>query len=226
MTYTGETLSTGLRVATAAAVAALLATSGLSAQDDGAPGPTANSLSLDVGGGVVTPISALDEITDAGGSAGAGIAWHISPRIGLQGAVDYQTLSGGEDEAGNLAPDMTLLHATGGIEVRFFDPDGENPWNGTLNVGAGISNMEAAENLDTGAASPITFDQTYLSFRGSTKLGYQATSSVNVFLEPKIYLVATDREDTAVFSTAFTGVRDFDTAWLIPVHAGVRITLR
>lgn len=221
-----EQLVTGLRVLTAVAVAAFLVTSGVSAQGAEGWGPGANTFSLDVGGGLVTGLSDLDEITDAGGSVGGGIAWHFTPRVGLQGAVDYQTLSGGEDEAGNLAPDMTLLHATGGLEVRFFDPDGDTRWNGTLDLGAGVSNLETDDRLDTGAPSPVTFDQTYLSFRGSTKLGYQATPSVNVYLEPKIYLVAADREDTAVFSTVFTGIRDFDTAWVLPVHAGVRITLR
>lgn len=235
-----ETLSAAARVVTAAAVAALLATSGLSAQDDAAPGPAPGTISFDLGGGVGIAAGQFEEIVDGGGSAGGGVSYHVSRVLALRGGADVQFFEKGTDDAGVTFSDVRVIHFGGGIEINFLPAErranAANPWTGNIAVGAGASNIRADEF--TAGGLTLEFDQTYFSAHGMAKLGYQATPTVNVFLEPKVYLVAADETETAVFNQISEAVspppagadplnvQPFDTAWMLPIHLGVRISLR
>lgn len=199
------------------------APAGLTAQETG---PEAGTVSLDAKGGVGIPVDSdgLDAILKTGASFGGGVSVHVTRAVALTADVTYQIMEGDVDAAGIPFPDMDILHATGGVEVHFLDP--ETRWTGAVSVGAGISNLDTSEALTGGAPSPLDVSVTNLSFRGGAQLGYQASSMVDVFLEPGVYLIALDREDTRVFSDASVELDEpFDVGWIIPIEAGLRVKL-
>lgn len=230
---THVTPASASKAALRAALPALLAAgltlapaTGAEAQD--AAAPTAGTVSFDVRGGVALPAGeqSLGAVTKTGASFGGGVSIHLTPSVALAGGVDYQLLSGELDSGGTLFPDMTLLHATGGLEFHFLEP--ETPWTGSLFVGAGISNMQTADELDgpTTQPVPVAVDLTGLSFRGAVKMGYRPAPGVTLYLEPGAYLMTLDRQHTVDFAAASADVPGaFDVGWVIPVQAGVSFQL-
>lgn len=209
----------------------LLAPVALDAQDDDPLGPSTGSVSVTARGGVGIPVDAhqLNAITRTGGSVGGGVSFHVSPVLALTADVDYQLLQG-KDEVLSTGtrvpfPDMDVLHATGGLEVHFTSP--ETRWTGVLSFGGGISNLNMAEATDDGSPPPGNLsdvDLTGASFRAGAELGYRATDAATVFVEPGVYLLAVDREETRKISDNAPHLNDpFDVAWIIPLQAGVRI---
>lgn len=56
-------------------------------------------------------------------------------------------------------------------------------------------------------------------------MGYQVSPRFAIFAGTRPYLGLTDRETTKFFHEAVSSVdeRGFETAWDLPIHAGVRI---
>lgn len=204
------------------AAALLLAPIALEAQDD--TGPEAGTVSVDARGGLAIPIADLDEIAQTGASFGGGVAIHLTRQVALRADAEYQILSGDRTPPPEnlLFADMNSLIATGGIEIHFLDPG--TRWTGALSLGAGISTFDTDDTTDEGTAAPVSLDDlTNLAFRSGTKLGYQVTDRLDIYLEPAVYLTVFDREDTQLFDAASGNVSAFDVGWTIPVQAGARL---
>lgn len=69
------------------------------------------------------------------------------------------------------------------------------------------------------------FSETYFTANGGLRVGYDIGENLNVFVDGQAYLMFTDEEDTAVFEAFDPGIDAFDTAWTIPVTAGLRIRI-
>lgn len=222
-TSSGPRVVFGLAAGAALAVAAVLTVPVLLlAQEDDAP-----VFSVDASGGLAVPAADLDDFTDPGGSVGAGVAVHLGRHVALHAGVDYQRLGGATDTRGTTFPDIDVLHALGGLEFLFTEEDRRDTrWTASLGAGAGISSMVSDETLDGGGPAPVILDARYVSFEGSAKLGYQATSAVNVFFEPRTVVIVSDRADSQVFASLSPDVTPWDVMWVVPLHLGARISLR
>jgi hypothetical protein len=206
-----------------AAAALLFGPAALQAQD-GDVGPSAGTVSVDVRGGVAIPVAEMDALAQTGASFGGGVALHLSRRVALRADGEYQLLTGARTSDGVLFADMNSLNVTGGLEVHFLDP--KTRWTGTLSLGAGISTLETEATTDDGTAAPVDADLTHLALRGGSKLGYQVSDRVDIYLEPAVYLATFDRDETRPFAAVTGDVTPFDVGWTIPLQAGVRFHLR
>lgn len=223
------------------AVAAALALAGgllsvapgpVSGQADPAVGPQPGSFGFDARAGVALPAGGLTAAVDPGASLGGDLSHFLGRHFGLWAGADLQFLSGATDDAGNSFPDMRMLHAGIGGELNLFggydlrdDPD-PTPFVTTLRLGIGLTDFSTEEALDGGAPSPVAFDPTELSLRGGLTAGWQATPRVKVYLGSTAYLALTDRAETQAYASLSPEVDTFDTAWVVPVQAGVRLTTR
>lgn len=214
---------TGAILPALAAAALLFGPAALDAQDADL-GPAAGALSVDARGGVAIPVAEMDAVAQTGASFGGGVALHLSRRVALRADAEYQLLTGARTSDGVLFADMSSLNLTGGLEVHFIDP--ATRWTGTLAFGAGISTLDTEGTTDDGTAAPVDADLTNLAFRGGSQLGYQVSDRLGVYLEPAVYLVAFDRDETRPFGTATDDVSAFDVTWTIPLQAGVRVHLQ
>lgn len=208
-----------------AAAALLFAPLALEAQDDDlAPG--AGTLSVSARGGLGIPVdaSSFDGFTRTGGSFGADLSLLLSRSLAITASGDVQLLEDDTDRAGVRWADMRLVHVTGGPEFHFTSP--ETRWTGTLFVGAGITKIDQSGTLDDGTSAPASLENTGLTFRAATKLGYRAAEGVTLFLEPGVYLATLDRASTSELAAVSGAIGAFDTGWTIPLQAGVRFDLR
>lgn len=213
-------------VLAAFAAAALVAgPAALQAQDDDG-GPSAGTISVDPRAGLAIPLADLDEITQTGASFGGGVALHLSRRVALRADGEFQFLTGARTPPPEnlLFADMTSLNLTGGLEVHLFEPG--TRWTGSVSLGAGISTLDTEDTTDDGGPAPVTSDLTNLAFRGGMKLGHRVGERIDLYLEPAVYLVALERDETRAFAATSDHVRPFDVAWTIPLQLGVRFHLR
>lgn len=240
MSETLRRRGTARRVALAAVVAcatgalALPAAAAAAQQESADPdvGAQPGSFGFEGRAGVALPAGELTGAVDPGATLGAGVSYFLDRHFGVWGGVDVQFLSGATDDVGNTFPDMRMVHAGVGGELNLFggydvrdDPD-PTPVTATFRLGLGVSDLDTEDTLDGGAPAPLVFEHTYLSFQGGATAGYQVTPRVNVFVGSTAHLILTDLEDTRALAGRSPDVDVFDTAWSVPVHAGVRFTLR
>jgi hypothetical protein len=158
-------------------------------------GQATGKVSVEGRGGVAFPVGDMLDITDIGGTFGV-----------------------------LLSPPMDLLFFGGSIEVNFNAPKYQNlPFTFTANVGAGMMQMDVDETYDLGHPA-AGFDKSYPAFQGGAKIGYQIKDWINVFVNGTAYFILMDSNDTLVFVNPDAGVTNFNTGWVIPVTAGVRLT--
>ena len=187
--------------------------------------PATGKISVDLRGGVAIPVGDMAKITDVGGLAGASLLWNFTPNWALRADFDYMKLDDGTDDFGVvLSPPMDLMFFGGSFEVNFNGPRLQShPITFMLNVGAGAMNMKVDDTFDAGHPANV-FDHTYLAFQGGMKIGYQLKPWINIFVNGTAYFMIMDSNDTLVFVDPDAGVTNFDTGWVIPVTAGVRLT--
>lgn len=178
-------------------------------------------LAVDARGGIAVPASDLAELEDVGASFGVGLSYRLTPRIALRLDGDADILSGTDDEvSGSSAPDMNIYHYGAGLGLAILDPS-RSRWALDVNVGAGGSTFD----VDTFSAggSTVDFSETYVTTYGGLTIGYDVSPNVSVFTRGQAYLALTDEEDTAVFSQISSEIDagGFDTAWTIPITAGI-----
>lgn len=181
--------------------------------------PAMGKVSVDLRGGVAIPAGNMATITDVGGLAGASAMWNFHPNWAIRADFDYIKLDEGEDSFGVLlSPPQDLMFFGGSFEVNFNGPRYQDmPFTFMLNAGAGIMQMKVDDTFD--ASHPANgFDQSYLTFQGGAKIGYQITQWINVFVNGTAYFMLIDSADTGVFGF------NFDNGWVIPVTAGVRLS--
>lgn len=209
-------------VALSLATALLLLLPAVSAAQD--PGSTEGSVAFELRGGGSVPggETGLAVITEPGPVFGGGISIPLGRHLAVTGDVDYQLLQGDREDAGVALPDMDVLSATGGLEIHFREPG--NPWRGILSLGAGVSSLRTAELLDDGTQAPVVLDASAFTARGGLKLGFQATPSISLYLEPGVYLFVLERDLTEPFVIVAPGLEEpFEFAWTIPLQAAIRI---
>jgi hypothetical protein len=182
--------------------------------------PATGKISVDLRGGVAIPAGNMATITSVGGLAGASAMWNFHPNWAIRADFDYMQLDDGTDSNGVvLSPPQDLMFLGGSFEVNFNGPRLQTmPFTFMLNLGAGVMNMKVDDTFDPG--NPANgFDQTYLTFQGGAKIGYQLKPWLNLFVNGTAYFMVMDANDTLVFLNP-----SFDTGWIIPVTAGVRLT--
>jgi hypothetical protein len=181
--------------------------------------PATGKVSVDLRGGVAIPAGNMATITDVGGLAGASALWNFDPNWAIRADFDYIKLDNGYNSLGVLiSPPQDLMFLGGSFEVNFSGPKFQSyPLTFMLNAGAGVMKMKVDDTFDPG--SPANgFDNTYLTFQGGAKIGYQIQRWINVFVNGTAYFMIIDSADTGVFGF------NFDNGWVIPITAGVRLT--
>ncbi len=188
-------------------------------------GQATGKLSFDARAGVAIPAGEMEKITDIGGIAGASLAWNFSPNWAIRADFDYIKLDDGTDEFGVvLSPPMDLMFFGGAIEVNFDAPKFQDlPFTTMVSVGAGMMSMKVDDTFDPGHPANA-FDHSYLTLQGNLKLGYQLRPWINIFINGTAYFMIMDSNDSLVFVDPDAGVEPFDTGWVIPLTAGVRLT--
>jgi hypothetical protein len=200
------------------AIALLIAAPAANAQEAG-------QISLEGHAGVGIPAGQMWDLTDPSGSFGGTLAWHFHPNWALRGDFDAILLNDGKDEFDViLSPPMDLIYFGGGFEVNFGRPIWQDvPFTFSVNVGAGVMSMNVDETFDAGHPA-AAFDERYFTLNGGARLGYQVSNRLNIFAQGQSYLIIADENDTQVFMDPVAGIEPFDTAWVVPVTAGVRLT--
>jgi len=192
----------------------------------------AGKWTVDARGGIAVPASDLSDLENVGGNAAVGVAYWVHPRIALRvdGSVDLLSGKDSSDQGVLVAqvPDMTLWHYVGGLEFRLTPPEATR-WDVTVNLEAGATTMDTDDDpiFTTGPGGGPDFTQTYFSGNGGLRAGYWVTPRVNVFVSGQAHLIATDEQDTRVFS-AFSSDVDpsgFSSGWTFPVQAGVKVSI-
>lgn len=187
--------------------------------EPGTAQPATGKVSVDLRGGVAIPAGNMNNISDLGGLAGASAMWNFDPNWAIRADFDYILLNEDRDSFGNLiSPPIDLMFFGGSFEVNFNGPKYQTmPLTFMLNLGAGAMKMKVDDTFD--ASHPANgFDNTYLTFQGGAKVGYQVQPWINIFVNGSVYFMLIDSADTGVFGY------NFDNGWVIPITAGVRLT--
>lgn len=200
----------------AAAVAAMLVLAG-------AGEARAQDFGMDAGAGVSFPMGNLADVWDPGATFGLGLVAHVSPKVALRADGDLAFQPGRDVGAGRVAPDLTEFRYTGGIEVRFTDPEVAD-WYTVLGLGLGAATMDTdAFRLPGGQT--VDFNNTYLTTYGAVRIVYRVNPHVAFSLRGRLYLTAMDRADTRVFESLGAGqVEGLEDEWTLPVQLRTEIT--
>jgi hypothetical protein len=174
-------------------------------------------------GGIGIPTGDLADIADVGPTFGLKLAYRVHPRVALRVDGDVEILGGADLNSGAQAPDLTLWHYNGGVEVEVLEP-GRSPWSLAVNAGAGATTFDSDQFA--GVSGGNDFSETYFSLNGGLEIGYDVQSNVRVYVAGQAYVIFADEQDTAAFAALSPEVNAFDTVLSIPVTAGVSIALR
>lgn len=197
------------------------------------PDDGGSEFEVDARGGISLPVSDLGDVADPGASFGLGATYWVHERIGVRVNGDAGLLTGLDaDETGSgfESPDLDLYRYTGGVVARLTPR--ETRWDVTANLGAGGATYSSDDFAAGTLVNPVTgeavqdFSSTYFSTTGGLKIGYDVTERVAVFAGGQAYLDFADEEDTAIFGEVAPQEVEpggFDTAWTIPLQAGVKI---
>lgn len=196
-------------------------------------------------GGIGLGLGDVGFITDLGPTFGADIGYWLHDRVAVTIGGDATLLSGADRDVSDDAvedgtqvfidvPDMDLYHYTLGLELLVTPRD--NPLEVTFGGGIGattistdafpesfVSGLTEAERR--GLDANREFSSTELTVDGRLQVGYDVSNRINVFAGTRAYLAFTDRPNTKFFHEAVQEAdeRGFDTAWDLPIHAGVKI---
>lgn len=218
------------KTTTALALAALLAW--LPAQADAQEG----DVYVEGRGGIGLGLGDVSELTEPGPTFGVEIGYWLEDRLALTVGGDASFLPG-EDQAPAQGiaidvPDMRYYHYTAGLQIAVTPR--ENPLSVRFGGGVGATTLQSDAfpasflgGLPMGVEAPEDgeFDETRLSFQGTLSLGYDVSPRFGVFAGTRPYLTLIDRQETEFFHEAVsaTDERGFETAWDLPLHAGVRV---
>lgn len=199
----------------AAATAALLAGGQLAAQETG-------RWIVDANGGVSLPAGDLEDVYDVGGRVGIGIGYLVAPRVAIRVDGDVDFLTGSDDAPG--APNLRLWHYGAGVSVNLLDPD-RTRWTLLVDAGAGATTMDSDDFPAEAVGQEDSFTETYFQLNGGLQVGYLVTERVNLFAGGRANVAFTDEEDTALLTQFLGTAEGFDTAWTIPIVAGIEIRI-
>lgn len=193
--------------------------------------------SFDGRGGIAIPVGDLADVSEAGVTVGAGLAYFLNPRFALR--IDGNaSFLGGKDQTGadaaSAAPDLRFFDFAGGFEVHLTDPSTSRA-RFTIGANAGGVALDGDEftvdNFDGTTSTPspgfsttTAFEDTYFTVAGSVRLGLKASRLVDVFVGGDIKYLFLDEDDTAAIAH-FYGTSAFDSGLLIPIQGGIRINV-
>lgn len=216
---------------TAIALAALLAW--LPAQADAQEG----DYFIEGRGGIGLGLGDVSELTEPGPTFGVGLGYWIQDRLALTVGGDASFLPG-EDRAPDEGiaidvPDIRMYHYTAGLQIAVTPR--ESPFSVRFGGGVGATTIQTDEfpqsflaGLPLGVEAPEDgeFSETQLTFQGNLSVGYRASPRFGIFAGTRPYLALTDRDETEFFHQAVSAAdeRGFNTAWDLPIHAGVNVT--
>jgi hypothetical protein len=190
-----------------------------------APGAAAQQrFSVESQGGITLPASRLAHLTSAGPNVGLTLAYHVRPSLTLSLVGDVDFLNGERLESATRAPDMRLWHYGLGLEKQ-LRPAGVRRLAVAANLGAGATTF-ASDEFAAGSANPRDFKHTYFTTSGGLRVGYTVSGKVTTFVGGRAYWMNTDKEDTAALAALDPDrVKAFDSAWTVPVVAGINVKL-
>lgn len=187
-------------------------------------------------GGIGLGLGDVSELTEPGPTFGVDIGYWLADRLALTVGGDATLFQGEDaDPDGGVAidvPDMRMIHYTAGLQVRATPRD--NPFALRFGGGVGATTIDTDEfstaflaGLPLGVEPPEDgeFNTTALTFQGNLSVGYDVSPRFSIFAGTRPYVALTDREETQFFHEAVDAVdeRGFDTAWDLPIHAGVKV---
>lgn len=212
---------------------------GLPAQADGQQ----ERFFVEARGGIADGLGDVGFIGEYGPTFGASVGYWIHDRIALTVGGDATLLSGADRDVSPEAaadeqrvfidvPDIDLYHYGAGVEI--LATPRESPLEVRFGGGIGGTTIQTdAFPADFVAALPERvrapdggeFETTDLSIDGRLQVGYDVTERVNVFAGTRAYLSFLEETDTEFFHQAVEEAdpQGFDTAWDLPIHAGVKI---
>lgn len=187
-------------------------------------------------GGIGLGLGDVSELTEPGPTFGLELGYWLDDRLAVTVGGDA-TLFQGEDQdpSEGIAidvPDIRMFHYTAGLQVRATPHD--NPFAVRFGGGVGATTIDTDQfpaaflaGLPLGVEPPEDgeFHTTEPTFQGNLSVGYDVSPRFSIFAGTRPYVALTDRQETQFFheAVAAVDVRGFNTAWDLPVHAGVRV---
>lgn len=162
--------------------------------------------------GIGIPTGDLADVAETGLDLGLKASYFFSPYFELRADGEVEILSGN-----GSAPDMRLWHYTIGPGVKLTDAD-VTPWSVIINGGLGIT------TIDTDSYQGSSFNETYFALNFGAKVGYDLSRQADIFVSSMGYITFADENDTRYFAD-IPGGTSFDTAFSLPITAGVTIRL-
>ncbi|MFQ5679742.1 MAG: hypothetical protein ACE5HP_09840 [Gemmatimonadota bacterium] len=192
----------------------LLAAEGVTAQERG-------RVTVEGRAGVAFPLGELADITDAGPSFGAGVAYFFHPNVGVIGDFQASLLSPSSPDPFNVirTTDVDLTSFGVGLVLDFPRPSMQDqPLTFRLRVINGITALSAGRSVD--------LSETYYTLDTGGRIGYQVSPRIEVFLGTDVYFVFTSDSETAAFFQGPNPVEPMDLAISLPITLGVKANVR
>lgn len=181
---------------------------------------------VDAGGGIAVPVADLADLEDPGPAAGAALSYRVHPRVAVRIGGGFDFLSGADLGDGESAPDMTVSHYAGGVELFLVSPD-DGRFQASIHAGAGGSSFDTEVFRAPGEPSDEQDDffETFFTAAGGIQLGAEVRENVSLLLRGEWQLVFSDEEKTVRLARLVGGSEGFDTLSVLPVTLGVRVRL-
>jgi len=190
-----------------------------------ATGHAQSKVSVEGHGGIAIPAGDLADLYDVGPSFGVNLEFNLTPRIAIRVGGDADILSGVDADAnGAEPPDLNIYHYNAGIVFRLIRP-GSSPWSFDVNASGGGSTFDSDPFTPVGSGGPQDFSETYFTFNGGLRIGYDVSPRAAVFIGSQVYVIFADEIDSAPLASLRTDATAFDTAVTIPVNAGILIRI-
>jgi hypothetical protein len=176
----------------------------------------AQSVALELDGGIEVPFGSLSDSVEAGPMGGIGIEHEISPRLGVAGRGEISRLSVDERvvPGGPTGPAPDLTHWQFVAEGRLRPLSTTGPTDLVLSAGAGVAVFRfAGDFLDQRFRSTST----YPTLRGGATLEVSVSPRVALTAATRVKLVLSEEEEPPV--------PPFDETWFLNLSVGGRISL-
>lgn len=173
-----------------------------------------------VGAGI--PAGDLADIADVGPAVGVKVAYRLNPRFALRADGEVEVLDGADLDSGAQAPDLTLWHYGGGVELQVLEPN-VSRWSLVANAGIGATTFNSDDFSD--AQGGGDFNETYFTFNTGAEVGYNVRSNVRLFVGAQAHVMFADEDDTVAFAALSPEVDNFGTVVSVPITGGVSFKL-
>ena len=172
--------------------------------------------------GVAVPTGRLAKIADAGPNVGIQLARPIGDRVALDLRGDVDMLQGTRLSS-HKAPNVRLWRYGAGIETRIL-PVQAGRWALTADLGVGATTMDTDEFTSPDNQSRRDFTETYFTSGAGIRLQYEVNSRVSTHLGAGAQWASTNPDETrALQAIDPTRIRQFSSAWSVPVTMGVKV---